>query len=167
MKHLRITLLALCLTSLTAQSAQASIIDNITGTAKGAVVFFATILATRGLCSLCAWRAEWRFLDELKAKNTTTDVSQLWPNIKTQILNNHVYYYSYGEYRNYPLLRFKFDLDFYIMTLRVLSISYALSESRQYYLGLIRSLDELNALVVGDYEYIKERRSFERYAPAA
>ena len=76
MKQLRSIVLLLCLGSFTATSSvKADFVHDAGNVAKGLLATAAIVIGARGLCSLLAWRAEWRFSDELKTKEITTNIN--------------------------------------------------------------------------------------------
>lgn len=83
--------------------------------------------------------------------------------LKEQIRIQHEesFWSSRSIYRNYPLLKYKRDLDWYINRLWFIRIATCLTSVSTQAGELIDMLCELRACLVADKDFIKERRAFE------
>lgn len=124
-----------------------------------------TYLIGRGSASVLHSLASSRFNGELYLTNHKflfTDEEQFKKLIKESILNHHAVNYSTcSVFRNYPYVKFKEDLDWYIPRLWAMQLFCIGSDLRTEIHTMVHQLIQLRRLLVSDYEFIKERRRFE------
>lgn len=112
-----------------------------------------------------------RFSDQIGLLNNKWLIhseSELKKQIKESIFKKHEsIYFMPSVYRNYPLVKYKDDLDWYIARLWALQIFHAGTDMYGKILELVTQLKELRSMIVTDYEFIKERRKFDEGIGAA
>jgi len=83
--------------------------------------------------------------------------------LKKEILIKHEqsFWARIGQYRNYPLLRYKSNLDWYITNLWIFRFLNPFSPVGQQMCTMITKLNLIRSTVVADSSFFKERRRFE------
>jgi hypothetical protein len=76
--------------------------------------------------------------------------------------NNSLYFFIQSKYKNYPLLYYKHNLDWYINRLWVSKFLYRDPNARHEIEVLISKLERIRRLVVTDYRFVKEQRDFDK-----
>lgn len=84
--------------------------------------------------------------------------------LKKEIMHMHEisFFSSLGPYRNYPLLKYKEDLDWYITMLWIFRPFNILSETSTSMSTAIKALSEIREKIVYDETFIQELRRFEK-----
>lgn len=74
---------------------------------------------------------------------------------------NQAWFFTNGVYKNYPLLRYKKDLDFYINYLWCLQLFRLGTDVRQEIAVFLDKLQMIRRYIVTDYRFVKEQRQFD------
>lgn len=75
--------------------------------------------------------------------------------------NNSIYFFLGNPYKNYPLLAYKDNLDWYINRLWVSKILYLDNEKISEITRLIEKLERIKRYIVTDYRFVQEQRAFD------
>ena len=146
--------------SLSFSAAQASWYDTLKSGVKivgtTAAIASATYYAGKFSSMFIKSRAESRFAQELAFMQNDDNVADL----KKIIRVNHVTRDSNNEYRNYPLVEEKADLDWYISYLKPLRYLHTADYKTQIQ-TLITRLGKIRTAIIGDSDFTTERRNFE------
>lgn len=170
---LKKTILALLMASIVTPPIQAGSFDSSIQNIKDTTITVGIIAACAGITyvvgrtssAIVTSLATSRFAGEISLLNHQWLIgnhTELKKQIKESLLvyhENHLY--SAGMYRNYPLLRYTDDLDWYISRLQVLQLFHLGTEQCERISSLINQLKFLRSVISSDYEFIKERRKFE------
>jgi len=139
---------------------QASWLDTLKTGAKivtaTAAVATATYYAGKFSGKILKNSAESRFADELNIIQNDSNVTEL----KKIIRANHVQRDRNNEYRNFPLVEEKAHLEWYISGLNVLRFLHS-TDYKTKIETAIAGLNKIRTAVIGDSDFINERRSFE------
>lgn len=150
----------MCALSLSFGAAQASWYDTLKSGVKivGATAAVATASYYAGKFSgmILKNRAESRFSKELAITENNDNVAEL----KKIIRANHVVRDKNNEYRNFPLVEEKADLDWYIRYLKPLRFLHT-SDYKTQIQALIIRLGKVRSAIISDSDFITERRNFE------
>jgi hypothetical protein len=76
--------------------------------------------------------------------------------------NNSLYFFIQSKYKNYPLLYYKNNLDWYINRLWLSKFLYHDNQARHKVDVLVQKLERIRRLVVTDYRFVKEQRDFDK-----
>jgi hypothetical protein len=77
-------------------------------------------------------------------------------------LNNSYFLFNTNPYKNYPLLQYKNDLDWYINRLWFFRFFYLNSEKGTEILNFMEKLKRVRRYIVTDYRFVKEQRDFDK-----
>lgn len=150
--------------------------ETVKGLAVVTGLTVGTYLAGRASSSLHYKFGHERFANQinlLKHKWLLGSDAELYKQLKETILHDHETKYvnswfcEKDRYRNYPFVKFKDDLDFYIPRLWLLQIFHMGTETQTQIQELIGYLKELRSWIVTDYEFVKERRHYDEKSPAS
>jgi hypothetical protein len=159
MKRTKLIIL-MCALSLSYGAAHASWYDSLKSGVKivGTTAAIATATYCAGKCSgmFLKSRAESRFAQELAIIDSDSNVTEL----KKIIRVNHVVRDKNNDYRNFPLVEEKDDLDWYITYLKPLRFLHAADYKNQIQ-ALITRLGKVRTAIIGDSDFTTERRNFE------
>lgn len=75
--------------------------------------------------------------------------------------NNSLYFFTQSKYKNYPLLAYKNNLDWYILRLWLSKFIYGDSAKRNEIEILVNKLERIRRLIVTDYRFFEEQRDFD------
>lgn len=75
--------------------------------------------------------------------------------------NNTLYFFIHSKYKNYPLLYYKNNLDWYIRRLWLSEFLYFNVAVRNQIDILMQKLERIRRLVVTDYRFVQEQRDFD------
>ncbi len=87
---------------------------------------------------------------------------ELMPYILEQHDRNNRFFFGSNPYKNYPLLKYKQDLDWYVMSLWLFKLFYLGADKSSEISLLIQKLERIRRYVVTDYGFVKEQRDFDR-----
>ncbi len=76
--------------------------------------------------------------------------------------NNSLYFFIQSKYKNYPLLYYKNNLDWYIRRLWLSEFLYTDAATRNQIDILVNKLERIRRLVVTDYRFVHEQRDFDK-----
>lgn len=74
---------------------------------------------------------------------------------------NQSFFFYPGIYKNYPLLRYKKDLDFYINYLWCLQLFRLGTDTRQEISRFLDKLQMIRRYIITDYRFVREQRQFD------
>jgi len=134
------------------------------GLLVGTGVAYVTGRASSALCYYFAKRCyepEMELLQRMAYKESVLE-EELVPYILEQHAQaNEAFFYNPGEYKNYPLIHYKKNLDRYINNLWYLQLFRLGTEMRREISTFIDKLKMIRRYIVTDYRYIKEQRQFD------
>lgn len=130
-----------------------------------------SVYALGRLCSAGIYSmAEYRYKPELDllaraAYNEDAVQNELVPYVLAQHdRNNSLFFFLPNRYKNYPLLQYKNDLDWYINRLWLSKIFYLGIDCGREITILMEKLERIRRYIVTDYRFVKEQRDFDHQA---
>lgn len=170
---LKKSMLALLLVGLVQHQTHAGSFESSLESIKDTTITVGIVAACAGVSYLVG-RASSALVFSLATSRFGSEISLLnhqWlignhTELKKQVKESLLIYHenhllSSGVYRNYPLMRYMDDLDWYISRLRLLQLFHLGTEQCDKIRALVSQLQFLRSLISSDYEFIKERRKFE------
>lgn len=130
------------------------------------LVVGAGYLTGRALCwcmykyALYAYEPELDLLNRAQFNDNLIE-EELMPYILEQHDRNNRFFFGSNLYKNYPLLKYKQDLDWYVMNLWLFKLFYLGANKSSEISLLIQKLERIRRYVVTDYEFVKEQRKFD------
>lgn len=125
------------------------------------------VLAALGGCSYLCSKGIAKFLlftaNNNYKKHCFVLNTQGYKALKDKILRGHErsFFSAFGTYRNYPLLKYKKNLDWYIRTLWIFRLFNLWSKTGTSINAAMKALNNIRKEIVSDQAFIKERRRFE------
>ena len=145
-----------CLVS--CKPAQAGPCNPVKKIALVAAVAGGGYLCSKGGSKLLVWGAQKKYKEDISLLHGF-GYEELKK--KVRIAHETNFWGAYGKYRNYPLLKYKKKLDWYLWWLCVASLCNLFSKTGEDIKELLQDLRLIHGHIAADSEFIKQRRRFE------
>ncbi len=149
---------------------QAKAHDNAAPIVIGAAVIGGTAaLYVTGRCSSALlyavakrrFEAEMELLQRMAFKESVLEEELVPYILDCHEKTNQSFFFTNGSYKNYPLLRYKKDLDFYINYLWCLQLFRFGTETKREISTFLDKLKMIRRYIITDYRFIREQRQFD------